>query len=212
MRKTDALKQNLPETSFLMFPIPCVIFAGGKSSRMEKDKSLLPFGSYPTLTQYQHARLSKIFSRVYISCKNSNKFGFDANYIEDKRFTPEIFAPTVGFLSIFETLQDERVFILSVDSPFVTRNEIAKLFHADKAHNDATIAKTQDGIQPLCGIYHRSMLPKLQHMIHTNEHKLSKTLHNAKTTFVSFEENRPFFNLNYPQEYQEACKLFNSLL
>ncbi len=29
--------------------IPLVIFAGGKSSRMGKDKALLPFGGYSTL-------------------------------------------------------------------------------------------------------------------------------------------------------------------
>ncbi|MDQ1268445.1 MAG: molybdenum cofactor guanylyltransferase, partial [Campylobacterota bacterium] len=66
-----------------MFDIPCVIFAGGKSSRMGKDKSLLPFGTFDTLTEFQLNRLGKIFKNVYISCKEKSKFNFEAEFIED---------------------------------------------------------------------------------------------------------------------------------
>jgi molybdopterin-guanine dinucleotide biosynthesis protein A len=44
----------------------CVIFAGGKSSRMGEDKSLLPFGTFSSLAEYQYNRLSNIFDIVYI--------------------------------------------------------------------------------------------------------------------------------------------------
>ena len=194
-----------------MIQTPCVIFAGGKSSRMEEDKSLLPFGSYPTLVQYQHARLSKIFSKVYISSKDRSKFDFDAHFIEDKP-SYNVFAPTVGFVSIFETLSVEKLFIISVDSPFVTQKEIKQLFIEDKNSYDATIAKTEDGIQPLCGIYHRSMLPYFYNMLQSDTHKLTKTLYEANTKFVFFDDKQPFLNLNYPHEYQEALKLLNTLL
>ena len=55
--------------------VSAVIFAGGKSSRMGEDKSLLPFGTYTTLAEYQHAKLSKLFYKVYLSAKK-NKFIF----------------------------------------------------------------------------------------------------------------------------------------
>jgi len=57
-----------------------IIFAGGKSSRMGRDKALLPFGGYDTLTEYQYRRLSKIFNRVYISTKN-DKFNFNGQFL-----------------------------------------------------------------------------------------------------------------------------------
>ena len=50
--------------------IPLIIFAGGKSSRMGEDKALLPFGGYPTLTQFQYIKLRKNFQNIYISAKN----------------------------------------------------------------------------------------------------------------------------------------------
>ncbi|RUM64044.1 MAG: molybdenum cofactor guanylyltransferase, partial [Sulfurimonas sp.] len=87
-----------------MINLPCVIFAGGKSSRMGEDKTLLPFAGFTTLTEFQYSRLSKIFTNVYISCKDKNKFPFDANYIIDKK-VQDTFAPTLAFVSIFESLK-----------------------------------------------------------------------------------------------------------
>ena len=189
-----------------MITIPCVIFAGGKSSRMGEDKSLLPFGSQKTLTQYQYIRLSKIFKNVYISSKDKTKFNFEAPFIEDIK-VDSIYAPTVGFVSIFEKLKDERIFILSVDSPFVEKDEIDKILSNDSLDMDATIAKTKFGIQPMCGIYHRSLEPKFLNMLKTDNHKLGFLLKSSNTTFVEFKNDEPFLNLNHPHEYQKALSL-----
>jgi len=189
-----------------MITIPCVIFAGGKSSRMGEDKSLLPFGSQKTLTQYQYIRLSKIFKNVYISSKDKTKFNFEAPFIEDIK-VDSIYAPTVGFVSIFEKLKDERIFILSVDSPFVEKDEIDKILSNDSLDMDATIAKTKFGIQPMCGIYHRSLEPKFLNMLKTDNHKLEFLLKSSNTTFVEFKNEEPFLNLNHPHEYQKALSL-----
>ncbi len=189
-----------------MIDIPCVIFAGGKSSRMGEDKSLLPFGVYDTLTEYQLKRLDKLFSNVYISCKNKNKFDFHANFIEDIA-TNNLYAPTAGFISIFEKLKSERFFAISVDAPFITQKEIEKLLEEDTSEYDATIAKTSFGIQPLCGIYHCSLAPAFSKMLHENNHKLGFLLKNSKTHFVYFENDTPFLNINHPNEYKEAIQL-----
>jgi len=189
-----------------MLNIPCVIFAGGKSSRMGEDKALLPFADAPTLTQYQYERLSKIFTHVYISCKEHTKFNFQANFIEDIQKSAT-FAPTLGFIAAFEQLQTQRIFVLSVDTPFVSQKEIQALIDADTPNYDATVAKTAEGIQPLCGIYHRSLLPLFQKMLDNNTHKLHFLLKHARTNYCNFSQTQPFLNLNHPHEYKEALKI-----
>ncbi|MBS4069490.1 MAG: molybdenum cofactor guanylyltransferase MobA [Sulfurimonas sp.] len=186
-----------------MLDIPCVIFAGGKSSRMGEDKSLLPFGGFNTLTEFQLFRLNKIFKNVYISCKDKSKFNFQADFIEDIK-TSSTYAPTAGFVAIFEHLTCDRFFALSVDTPFLGKNEIGQLINADKSDNDATIAKTASGMQPMCGIYHRSISEKFNQMLKEENHKLGYLLKNSKTIFVDFKDEKPFLNLNHPHEYQEA--------
>lgn len=191
-----------------MLDIPCVIFAGGKSSRMGEDKSLLPFSSYKTLTEFQYARLSKIFKTVYISCKDKNKFDFDASFIEDIQ-NADIFAPTAGFVAVFKALQEDAFFALSVDAPFVDEAIIQKLIKSDAAHinADASIAISTNGMEPMCGIYHRSLEAAFTTMLNQDNHKLGFLLKSSNTNFVKFDETKPFMNLNHPHEYQEALTL-----
>ncbi|WP_297441600.1 molybdenum cofactor guanylyltransferase MobA [Sulfurimonas sp.] len=191
-----------------MFSIPCVIFAGGKSSRMGEDKALLPFADFDTLTQYQYNRLSKLFSNVYISCKDKSKFHFPAAFIEDAKGL-DIYAPTLGFVTAFKELKEERFFALSVDSPFVGEDEIQKLLLSNNTNVNAVIAQTQEGMQPLCGIYSRTLLPKFEKMLDENNHKLGLLLKNTNTTFVYFDNKNAFANLNHPNEYQEALKIIS---
>ena len=191
-----------------MFHIPCIIFAGGKSSRMGEDKALLPFANFKTLTQYQYNKLSKIFNNVYISCKDKSKFDFNADFIEDDA-TLDVFAPTVGFLTAFRYLKTDKFFALSVDTPFVSLKEIEQLIDADKNNFDATIAKTDEGVQPLCGIYHSSLEVSFEKMIKENNHKLGFLLKNSQTKYVHFNQTQPFLNLNHPEQYQEALQLIS---
>jgi len=191
-----------------MFDIPCIIFAGGKSSRMGEDKSLLPFGSFNTLTQYQLHKLQKLFKNVYISCKSSNKFDFKANFIEDVK-TQNVYAPTAGFVAIFEKLNYDRFFILSVDAPFVNEYVINELIKEDKASFDATIAKTEFGIQPMCGIYHKSLANNFKKMLKDDNHKLGYLLKNSQTNFVKFTNNTLFLNVNDKKEYKKALNQLN---
>lgn len=191
-----------------MFDLPCILFAGGKSSRMGQDKSLLPFGNHPSLAQYQYERLEKLFSDVYISAKDRDKFNFNPQVIQDPLQSD--FAPTAGFVAAFEHLENERIFVLSVDAPFVDETIIQMLLDADTAHYDAVIAKSPSGAHPMAGIYHRSLLSQLQRMMHEGDHRLGKLLSSVKTHYVQFPSEEPFSNLNHPNEYEEAVSRYNN--
>ena len=177
-----------------------VIFAGGKSSRMGKDKALLPFAKYNTLSEYQYKRLSKIFSHVYISSK-SNKFNFDVNIIVD---CYEDSSPLVALISVFETLDVDEVFILSVDSPFVTNKIIEKLYQEANKNSVAIIAKSKHGLEPLCGIYRRSILAHAKKALLLNNHRLVRLLEEVGVQKVEVDDSESFMNLNHPFEYEEA--------
>ncbi|WP_295053067.1 molybdenum cofactor guanylyltransferase MobA [Sulfuricurvum sp.] len=189
-----------------MFTIPCILFAGGKSSRMGEDKSLLPFGGLPTLAQYQYERLKKLFARVAVSTKTADKFNFNADFILDPVAVD--FAPTAGFVSSFKTLADERIMVLSVDTPFIDETVFQSLLEKDEEGLDAVIARTPTGSHPLCGIYHRSLLEEFERMLHEGDHRLGKLLSSSKTRFVMFEDEELFANLNHPHEYQSALSRF----
>jgi len=180
-----------------------IIFAGGKSSRMHKDKALLPFGGYNSLSQYQYERLSKIFNRVYISAK-INKFDFRADIILDNS---SIYSPLVGIVSIFETLDLDEIFIISVDIPFVSFDIIEQLYRNCSIEYDIVVAKSKNGLEPLCGIYKREVLEVAKYNLKRGVYRLKALLGSVNTKVVDFNLEREFLNLNTPQVYFESLSL-----
>ncbi|PHR56192.1 MAG: molybdenum cofactor guanylyltransferase [Arcobacter sp.] len=190
-----------------LYTMPCVIFAGGKSSRMGKDKAFLPFGGCDSLIQFQVQRLKKIFANVYISAKDKTKFsGIDALVIEDI-LHPEISAPTTGFINIFKQLKTkDSFFILSVDTPLVDEKTISKLLEVSTSEYEAIILRTHSGIHPLCGIYTRALEEPIKMMMQKGDHKLRKLLASANVYYVDINEENLLSNLNTPQEYEKAVQ------
>lgn len=191
-----------------LYTIPCVLFAGGKSSRMGEDKALLPFGEEQSLVQYQYERLEEIFARVYISAKESAPFEhFDAVVIEDI-IAKDVYAPTAGLVNMFRQLKAEgSIFVLSVDTPFVDKEIIAKFLEAQGKEFDAIIVRTAKGIHPLCGIYTRALEDKLVNMLEEGKHKLSDLLEDANVYYIDIDDEDALLNLNTPQEYERALQL-----
>jgi len=172
---------------------------------MGSDKALLRFGKSKTLTQYQLQRVESWFKSVYISCKNRDKFGFRASFIEDVDEFDE-FSPLVAIYSILSKLQTP-VAILSVDTPFVSKEVYEKLYK-NLENFEAVIAKSPFGSHQMCAIYKPSILPTLRKQILDNNHKIRNLLEKVKTVYIEFENDEQFFNLNKPLEYQEALKRF----
>ncbi len=168
---------------------------------MGSDKALLPFGESETLTQYQIKRVNSWFAALFISCKNRDKFDFEASFIEDGSEFKE-FSPLVAIYSILKKLQTP-VAILSVDTPFVTKEVYEKLWK-NMENFEVVIAKSPFGSHQMCAIYSPSILTTLKKQIIDNNHKIRNFLEKTKTKYVEFQSDELFFNLNRPIEYQEA--------
>ena len=133
------------------FEIACVILSGGKSSRMGEDKSLLPFSSSNSLIEFQFNRLKPYFKDIYISSKN-DKFDFlndKSKLILDKN--QDIYSPILALQTILEKF--DKVFIITVDTPFVKIETIGKLINHSN-NFEITISQTsQKNSQSLWSIF-----------------------------------------------------------
>ncbi len=179
--------------------IPCVILAGGKSSRMGEDKALLPFDKFDTLVEYQYSKLSKIFKNVYISSK-SNKFNFEAKLILDNENT--ISSPMIALKAILEKF-DKKVFIISVDIPFV-ENETIKTLIKESDCFDITIASDLNHTHNLCGIYDTNLLTLISKYIKKDIHKINFLVKNSNSKTILFDKQSQFLNINTKEEYNTA--------
>ncbi|AJC93323.1 molybdenum cofactor guanylyltransferase protein A [Campylobacter subantarcticus LMG 24377] len=178
---------------------PCVILCGGKSSRMGEDKSLLQVDDR-NLTLYQYEKMLEIFTHVFISTKE-NKFHQQnlALILDDN---PDIYSPLVALNSILKHFQNTYVFILSVDTPNISKKSIYMLFHQLKSQN-ILLASTKEHKHYLCGFYHTKVLKQSLQFIQKNNHKLALFCSQMKTEFINFENEEEFINLNYFSEYEK---------
>jgi len=182
-----------------------IILAGGKSSRMGRDKALLPFGGAPSMTHYLYASLAPLFQHLFVAAKE-DKFDGDFPIILDKKPLP---SPLVALVSAFDTLPAERLFVVSVDTPFVDASVVRTLYDAANKDTDAVIAATGARRHPLCGVYARSCLPEAHNALAENRHKLHDLLTKLQTRTVPFAADDPrFANLNRPEEYEAALARF----
>jgi molybdenum cofactor guanylyltransferase len=181
-----------------LYEITCVILCGGKSSRMGEDKSLLPFGSSKSLTQYQYDRLKPYFKNIYLSSK-VNKFDFvnENEIIFDEN--KDIFSPILALQTIFKIINNQKVFIITVDTPFVSVESISKLVQESK-DVDICVAKTEK-IHNLCGVFSSNISESINTMIESDIHKIGYLLRNNNTLLIDLPNDDEFMNINNKDDY-----------
>ena len=124
--------------------LPCFILVGGKSSRFKEDKSKYFY-------KIQYDKCKKIFKNVYFVAKYK-KFKNYPFFIEKSK----IYAPVFALEEIIKKYK--KLFILSVDTPFIETKSIKKLL------KQKAVAKNN----PLIGYYDYTMLKEINLRKKTN--------------------------------------------
>ena len=171
---------------------------------MGKDKSLLPFANFNSLIEFQYNKLSKVFSKVYISTKQNINFIDDSLLIYDNK--QNISSPMVAMQSIFTKLSS-KVFILTVDSPLVKEETIIKLC-MDSLNYDVTIAKDINNVHNLCGVFSCNLLTKINRYQKEEIHRINYLLKNSNTQYITFNDSSQFININKESDYTKALLLY----
>lgn len=172
---------------------------------MREDKSLLPFGGFSTLTEFQLHKFQPHFNNVYISCKSKEKFAFAANFIEDNPLY-QTSAPFIGLISVFESLQCDEIFVLSVDTPFFETEHFEKLLSHNEQNTSIIVSKSSTGTQPLCAIYKKEILPIMIELMAQKRYRFSGLFDKIPTKYIDFSEDKIFTNLNCPEDYKKALQ------
>ena len=167
---------------------------------MGEDKSLLPFKHFKTLIQYQHDKLSNIFSTVYISAK-SNKFDFDASILYDE--SQEVHSPMQALYSILKNIEENKIFIITVDAPFVKKETIEQLIQLAKNY-EIVVAKDNYHTHNLCGVYSKKLLPIIKRLLEDDIHKINTLFNLSQNSHIEhFIDEKQFTNINTKDEYNK---------
>ena len=188
------------------------ILSGGKSNRIGTNKSFLVIDS-KLLIQRLIELLDSIFPEVVISSNEPELYEYLG-----KKIIKDIFpgrGPLSGIHSALSFTNSARNFIISCDMPFISSELINYLINSN-SDADALLPKADGRIQPLCGIYSKSVLLEAENLIIESGNSQSnlkgsvyELLNKVKTGFVdvdrfSFYHQNLFLNINTPQDYNLA--------
>ncbi|WP_100979396.1 molybdenum cofactor guanylyltransferase MobA [Helicobacter pylori] len=186
--------------------IPCVLLAGGKSSRfitnnIQINKALMPLKSYPSLLEYQYLRLLKLFKQVIISAKKS--YELNAPYLLEKE--SDLFSPLFGIHNAFLTLQTPYIFFIAIDAPLVSFESIKTLCGIQNF--SVVYAKSPTKEHYLISLWHQSTLNALSYALKTQNYRLSDLVKNTSSIAINFDQEEEFLNLNTLKDYELAVQI-----
>ena len=180
--------------------INAYIFTGGQSRRLHTDKSLVQLNG-KTLTEIIHQKLSLIFDNIYTVGKENNFPDYD--FIQDIKLVQ---CPLNGIVTALEHNQNDWIFAIACDLPFVKTSSINGLYDNIKLSTQVVLPKVNDRFQPLCAFYHKSVLTNFNVAIEKGNYSLIKLLDKieVKKIIISPENEEQFLNINYPEDLAKA--------
>ncbi|GAA8321499.1 molybdenum cofactor guanylyltransferase MobA [Helicobacter pylori] len=186
--------------------IPCVLLAGGKSSRfitnnIQINKALMPFESYFSLLEYQYTRLLKLFKKVIISAKKS--YELNAPYLLERE--SDLFSPLFGIYNAFLTLQTPYIFFIPIDTPLVSFESIKAL--CGVKNFSVVYAKSPTKEHYLISLWYQNNLNTLSYALKTQNYRLSDLVKNTSSIAMHFNKEEEFLNLNTLKDYELAVQI-----
>lgn len=136
-----------------------------------------------------------------ISRENS---ALNANLAKPKREKMADSSSMLALYSVLKAFDDKFVFIIGVDTPFVSEKSIQRLI---LSANEALmiVPSVANRAHFLCALYHSQIAPLCLKCLQNGVHKISALSQNLPPNalkFVEFSDENEFFNLNTPQDYE----------
>jgi molybdopterin-guanine dinucleotide biosynthesis protein A len=185
------------------------VLAGGRSSRMGRDKALVPVGER-TFLQIALDNASAVCPKPIIVGPRSLYASY-GEVIED--LVPGC-GPLSGIHAALSVTTSDLNLVVSVDMPLMDSKFLPWLISTaatDKAV--ATVPRSGGRLQPLCAVYRRTILPEIEAALAHGRYKVDALFAKVPTRVIAEEECRSagfhpdiFRNINTLEEYESMFR------
>jgi molybdenum cofactor guanylyltransferase len=193
-----------------------IILAGGKSTRMGTNKSLLRIGGITIIERVVNL-MKGLFQEVLLITNQPEEYSFlKLMMLEDIHKNR---GPLAGIHSALVHTATEKNFIISCDMPLMTA-EVIKYLVDYPTKKPITITRADNFIQQLCGLYSKSLVPFIEEIIGINNPgdernpdqgkrgcSVLELVKNVPAEIIDIEKEygdyKPgtFYNMNRPEEF-----------
>ncbi|MGB7947400.1 MAG: NTP transferase domain-containing protein [Candidatus Binatia bacterium] len=198
-------------------PIPdatAVVLAGGKSSRMGRPKSMLPFGDEPLIAYIVRA-LQRIFPEIVVVAAPEQPLpSLPVRLVRDEVAYQ---GPVGGIYYGLKAAGGKFSFVTSCDVAFLNPRLITYLI-SQIVDYDVVVPWWEERFQPLHAVYRREVVPLLEGQLQRGELRPVYLFDKVRTRKIGEEEIRAFdpeglsfFNMNTPDDYARALQRWDEI-
>jgi molybdopterin-guanine dinucleotide biosynthesis protein A len=193
-------------------PLYGLVLAGGRSSRMQRDKATLEYRQGETQIDAAMRLLEGRVARAFVSVRpDQAQDPSRARYaqIVDRG---GVEGPIAGITAAFAEHPGAAWLVLACDLPFLDAHTLEVLVGSRSADADATAFRSShDGLpEPLCAIYEPRSAEKLAAQVASGRNCPRKFLINANTHLLIQPNPRSLDNVNTVDEYANAMSALNT--
>lgn len=187
-------------------PLYGLVLAGGKSTRMRKDKSLL---EYHGKKQVVHCfnLLSEVCDQVFVSNREGQAHWVGHKVLPQIHDTFLNIGPLGGVLTAMTQFSDAAWLVLACDLPFVEKGVIEDLLRRRNPFKMATAYQSSREPylpEPLCAVYEPKAVFRMMQFLAQGIHCPRTILKRSDTHLLSQPHEFALENINTPDEYQKA--------
>ncbi|MBQ5311054.1 MAG: molybdopterin-guanine dinucleotide biosynthesis protein B [Oscillospiraceae bacterium] len=182
------------------------ILAGGKSTRMGKNKAFLRIEN--ELVIERTAREFGSFSEVLVSAASKGEYeylGLPVVYDENRDI-----GPIEGLRQAIRAAKEEFIFVCAADMPFLKKETAEYIAQFICSDYDCYVLTDEEHIHPLCAIYSRRALPVIEKLISQGNYRLREIFAFLPTKYISLTlsciDKKSIRNINTKEDYLEAVR------
>lgn len=176
--------------------VTAVILAGGKSSRMGRDKGLAEFNGKP-LVQFAIDACRKLTSEIFISTGDTEYSRFGFPLITDN-FKER--GPIGGIEAGLTATKTPGILVCPCDMPGISPNILKLILQKATVKNVVVAASGEGKIFPVLGYFSKTALPVIQNQIQKGDFKLMALLKELHADTVVVPDEEELLNVNCPED------------
>jgi molybdenum cofactor guanylyltransferase len=187
-------------------PLYGLVLAGGRSTRMGRDKAALTYGDGPAQLERAMQLIAPYVSRAYVSVRaDQDRDPLRARFpqIADTR---ENLGPIAGILAAQGRHPEGAWLVLACDLPLLDAPTLAHLLrHRDPARTATAYRSSHDGLpEPLCAVYEPASRVGLSAHVAAGRNCPRQFLIGADTLLLDEPNPHALDNVNTPTDYGSA--------
>ena len=180
------------------------VLAGGRSSRMGRDKALIEIDGIRLVNRAAQVVNEAAGSATLIG--DPEKYGGLGHPVHQDIFTG--CGPLAGIHAALSVSRADWNLVLACDMPEVGPAFLIQMLErAEQGRQDCLLPAGESGRpEPLCAVYHRRVLPAIERALNDGVRKVLDGLAGLRVEVFPVSGPGPFRNINTPAEWSEYTR------